>query len=294
MKPFGAFAPLLMAAAIVLPATSQAREYLGFGQEGDPGSLSWQNYAQFQHGSPSNNSIGNYFELSYFSTTFLTGTSRDQMEYWIGFNGGYANTHGATGSSGFGISAPGFGMEYYLDVVQPTVAVGKPGYFTFWTSPYADVNFPNGDTQPAGYGAGADQFSFDVGIDNFIQAGNIAITVNPVTVHYAASNLNTTVIDELSNTTRKGRGGLSFTFMDGGIGYQVTPNWLVGVMHQININNVSGSTFEASREGFAGPAFTYAGFASRGLFISGTVETDYWHQNMKQQTYVAAWLSKEF
>jgi hypothetical protein len=294
MKPFGTLAPLLMAAAVILPVTSQAREYLGFGQEGDPGSLSFQNYAQFNHSSPSSNSIENFFELSYFTNTAFTGTTRDQLEFWVGFNGGYATTHGATGSSGFGISAPELGVEYYLDVIQPKVAVGKPGYLTFWTSPYGDVNFPNGNTQSSGFGAGADQFSFDVGVDNFIQIDNIAITVNPVTVHYAASNLNTVADATIPGATRKDRGGLSLTFADGGIGYQVTPNWLVGVMHQFNVNNISGSTFKSSREGFAGPAFTYAGFASRGLFISGTVETDYYNQGLTHQTYVAAWLSKEF
>lgn len=294
MKPFGKLAPLVLAAAIALPAASQAREYLGFGQEGDPGSLSFQNYLQFEHGSPNNNSIANYFELSYFTNTGFTGSARDQWEFWMGFNGGYANTHGAPGSSGFGIVAPGFGVEYYLNLIQPKVALGKPGYFTLWVSPYADLNFPNGNTQTSGYGAGADQYSFDVGDDNFLQIGNIAITVAPVEIHYSYANLNNSTTSLLGGSSR-GKGGLSLTFADGGIGYQLTPNWLVGVMQQFNVNNISGSTFRSSREGFAGPAFTYAGFASRGLFISGTVETDYYNQGgLAHQTYVAAWLSKEF
>ena len=286
-----------------LPTVSKAREYIGFGQEGDPGSLSLQNYFDFDHTSPSKNTISNFFELSYFSNTLFTGTTRDQLEVWIGSNVGYQTTQGAQGSSGWGISVPEIGTEYYLNVIQPTAPVNSPGYFTFWTSPTFFVNFPNGDTQTAGYGSGADNYSLAFNVDNYMQIGRLDITFNPVELEYSFRNLNKTPVTSNVSTNStsipaaftRGRGGLSVTVADFAIAYQVTPSLAIGVLHQFNFNNIADSNFAPTREGFIGPGFTYAGFAKRGLFFSGTVQTDYYNSGgTTHNTYVAAWVSKEF
>ena len=279
---------------LCLSVTAQAREFIGFGQEGIPGSLSMQNYPTIQTNSGGTNTVSNFFELSYFSKTGFTGTTRDQFEYWVGANLGYTDPKGNPNSSGFGMSAPEIGLEYYYNLIQPTVPIGAPGYFTFWVSPTIDVNFPNGNTQTTGFGAGADQYSVQVNDDNFIRAGNWDFTFNPVELTYNFGNLNTTPVSGNPISSFHQRGGLSLTVGDIGFGYQFTPDLVVGIQQQFNINNMAGSNISSSREGFIGPAFTYAGFRKIGLYFSGTIQTDYYRENMAHNTYFAAWISKTF
>ncbi len=283
----------ISAIIILIPNVSKARNWIGWGQEGDPGSLAFQNYPTYAHQSSSSNTLSNDFELAYYSNTFLTGTTRDQLEVWASASGGYTNTHGAPGSSGFGISGPEVGLEYYYQIIQPTAPIGSPNYVDFWFGPWIDVNFPNGNTNTAGYGVGADQYSLDVVPIGYFQIGKIAITVSPLSAHYGFTDLNTT-IDAMSGLRKRDRQGWSFTVGDGGIGYQITPTLIVGLLQQFNLNNIDDSTVRSSREGFIGPTFTYAGFSKRGLYISGAVQTDYYNEGLKHQNYVAAWISQEF
>lgn len=268
---------LLFSLTTGFTATSaNADEFIGFGQAGNPGSWALEEYPNFTHTSPNSNSISTYNELSYFTQTGFTGTHRDQFEFWVGVNTGYANTHGAPDASGFGIAAPGIGIEYYFNVVQPDKdkLPGAPGYMTFWTSPTLTVSFPNGSSKEAGFGAGANQYSYGLSWANWIQVGKIGVTANPVELYYATRNINET---EVSNGQfEKLRGGLSVTLLDVAAGYQVRDDLFVGVHHAYSINGWRGSDFAETREGKIGPSVTYLGFAKYGLFICGNVNFDYY------------------
>src|ERR1700761_3065966 len=157
-------AAVLAGGLLALSATAEAREFLGFSQPGTPDTWAWQLYPVYQPTSSGTNSFYTFAEIAYHSKTGFTGTDQDQFEYWVGADIGYQNTKGADGSSGWGVASPEIGMEYYYQVIQPTTPVGTDSYRSFWVSPEAWVNFPNGNTQSSGYGSGADQYllHFDV------------------------------------------------------------------------------------------------------------------------------------
>ncbi|MFM0210032.1 hypothetical protein PQQ96_21750 [Paraburkholderia sediminicola] len=125
---------------------------------------------------------------------------------------GYHNTNGISGASGFGVSYPEVGVAYYYNVVVPDQPVGPLGYKTFWTDPALTVNFPNGSSKSAGFGAGANQYSYGFSVANYVQIGRIGVAVNPVELTYASANLNST--DVGNGQMEKLRGGLSVTFAD--------------------------------------------------------------------------------
>ncbi len=267
---------------------AMAEEFIGFGQAGKPGSWALEEYPEFTHTAPNSNSIATYNELSYFTETGATGTTRDQYEFWVGVNTGYANTHDAPGANGGGISAPGVGFEYYYQVVTPDNGKhpGDPGYRTFWTSPTLTMNFPNGSSKTAGYGAGANQYSYSLSWANWIQIDKIGITANPVELFYASHNQNQTETDE--GQYEKLRGGLSVTLMDIAAGYQVRPDLFAGIHHAYSMNAWRKSDYAESREGKVGPSVTYLGLADYGLFICGNVDFDYYtSSNLKKSESIS-------
>ena len=282
----------VVASLACLSGAAQAREFIGFSQPGFPDSLALQNYPVFQPSSGTN-SFYNFFELAYYTKTAFTGTARDQVEFWVGADLGYQQTNNAPGSSGFGLAFPEIGIEYYYQLIQPTSAPGSADYRSFWISPTFDFNFPNGNTQTAGYGSGDDQYSLDFNINTFNQWGRILLTFDPVEFNYNFRNQNSTQVTG-TNLFVKQRGGISLTFADLAFAYQLTPDLAVGISQQFNYNNVGDSDFRHSSEGFIGPSFTYAGFRKIGLFIAGTIQTDYYRENTTHNTYVAAWISKTF
>jgi hypothetical protein len=285
---------LVSGGLLCLSVNAQAREFIGFSQPGLPDSWALQNYPTIQPNSTGTNSVYNFFELAYFSKSGFTGTTRDQFEYWVGADLGYANTKGAPGSSGFGMASPEIGIEYYYQVIQPTTPLGSPDYRSFWVSPAFDVNFPNGNTQSAGYGAGADQYSIQANVATFNRWGNVLFTFVPVEINYDFQNLNSSPVAGTPNAFFKGRNGLSLTVGDLALAYQLTPDLAVGVLQQFNMNNIADSNFVSSREGFVGPSLTYAGFRNVGLFFGATVQTDYYRDHTAHNTYIAAWISKTF
>jgi hypothetical protein len=232
--------------------------------------------------------------LAYFTKTGLTGTTRDQFEYFVGADLGYTDPKGDPTTSGAGIAYPEIGFEYYYNVIQPKAPAGSPGYFTFWTGPEAWVNFPNGNTQPSGYGAGADQYSFNINDLSFIAVGKWNFTFDPIEVHYGFRNLNSTAVAGNPLQSFKAQSGLSLTFGDIAFGYQVTPDLVVGVLQQFNANNVADSNYAPSQEGFIGPGFTYAGFRNAGIVFAGAVQTDYYRENTAHNTYLALWITQRF
>ena len=271
-----------------LAGTAHAEEFIGFGQAGKPGSWALEEYPDFTHTRPNNNSISTYNELSYFTQTGVTGTQRDQLEFWVGVNTGYASTHDAPDAKGGGISAPGVGLEYYYQVVTPENGKkpGMEGYRTFWTSPTLSVNFPNGSTKTAGYGAGANQYSYSLSWANWIQVDKIGVTANPVELFYAARNQHQT---ELANGEyQKLRGGLGVTLLDIAAGYQVNDELYAGLHHAFSINAWHHSDFDESREGKIGPSMTWLGLAKYGLFICGNIDFDYYTSpNLKRSESIS-------
>lgn len=284
---------LLAGSLLCLSGTAQAREFIGFSQPGLPDSWAVQNYPVIQPSSGSN-SVYNFFELAYFSKTGFTGTTRDQFEYWVGADLGYADTKGSPGSSGFGMAFPELGIEYYYQLIQPTTPVGSADYRSFWISPTFDLNFPNGNTQSAGYGVGDDQYSVQFNIATYNQWGKILFTFVPVEFNYDFKNQNSTPAAGTPNGFFKATGGWSLTAADLALAYQFTPDLAIGIAQQFNMNNIADSDFVSSREGFIGPSITYAGLRNRGFFVGATVQTDYYRDHTAHNTYFAAWISKTF
>jgi hypothetical protein len=274
---------------ISISATAQARQWIGFGQGGIPTGMAFESYPTINTTSSDKNSVSAFDELVYFTPTGLTGTTRDQFEFFAGASLGYTDPKGSPNSSGVGVASPLIGFEYYYNVIQPTAPVGSPGYFTFWTGPEAWVTFPNGNTQSAGYGAGDDQYGYTITDLNYIGFGKWKFTFAPVEVTYNSGNLNSTSV---GGDPFKGQHGLSLTFGDIGFGYQVSPDLVVGVLQQFNANNVANSTYAPSQEGFIGPSFNYYGLRKYGFIFSAAVQTDYYRENTAHNTYVAFWFKK--
>ena len=283
--------PLAAAGLLCLSTAAEARQFFYIAEGGIPTGVAFETYPTVNPNSGAT-SASAYSELAYFTETGLTGTKRDQLEVWAGGTFGYTNPKGSPNSSGYGIADPELGFEYYYNVIQPTVPVGSPGYVTWWTGPEGWVNFPNGNTQSVGYGAGADQYSVNLSDNNYIQIGKWIFDVNPVEVNYQFTDLNSTQSSNDSSVYFKQRYGLSLTFGDVAIGYQVTPTWAVGVAQQFNANSISGSSVASSHEGFIGPTATYSGL--HGMLISAAVQTDYYHENTARNTYIALWFTKHF
>jgi hypothetical protein len=285
--------PLLAAAGLLcLSTAAEARQFFHLAEGGVPTGMVFETYPTINPNSSGATSASAYSELAYFTDTGLTGTKRDQFEFWAGASFGYTDPMGTPNSSGFGIADPELGFEYYYNVIQPTAPVGSPGYFTWWSGPEAWVNFPNGNTQSAGFGAGANQYSFNISDNNYIQVGKWIFDVDPVEINYQLTNLNYTQSSNNPSVYFKQRYGLSLTFGDVAIGYQVTPTLAVGIAQQFNANSIANSTVASSHEGFIGPTVTYSGI--HGMLISAAVQTDYYHENTARNTYIAFWITKHF
>lgn len=281
----GAFAGVSAVALLCAAPGAQADEFIGFGQAGVPGGWALEAFPVFRHTGPNSNEIYSSFNPAYFTETGITGTHRDQFEFWLNGSLGYANTHGAPGASGFGGAYPNIGIEYYYNVVVPDQPAGSPGYKTFWTSPTFTVSFPNGSTKSAGFGSGANQYSYSFNVDNYLQIGRIGVTFNPVELTYASRNLN--AVDIGNGQMEKLRGGLSVTFGDVAAGYQVRDDLFVGIHHSFNIYSWRASDFQAAREGEIGPSVSYFGFAKYGLYLCGNLNFDYYTSpNLKKSVTV--------
>jgi hypothetical protein len=284
----------LLAAAGLLSlstAAAEARQFF-YGAEGDvPEGVVIETYPTINPNSAAN-SASAYSELAYFAPTGFTGTKRDQLEFWAGGTLGYTDPKGAPNSSGVGIADPELGFEYYYNVIQPTVPLGSPGFVTLWTGPEGWVNMPNGNTTTAGFGSGADQYSFAISENNYLQIDKFILDFDPVEVNYQFTNQNTTVSSNNPSLYFKQRYGLSLTFGDVAIGYQVLPTLAVGVAQQFNANSIGNSTVASSREGFIGPTMVYSGFQH--MLIGAAVQTDYYHENTARNTYIALWVTRHF
>lgn len=270
---------------------SKAGNFIGHSTPGKPG-YAIQFWPSFSHRSGGADSSGSFSQLAWFSETGLTGTKRDQFELWLGFNAGYASTTSGSGDAQWGATAPQIGFEYYYEVVQPEVEAGKTGHRNWWISPTLMVNTPNGNDKSSGFGAGANQFSVAFNINNYIAYDRWQLTISPVSALYSFENRHKS--EWVNGKQKRLRGGLSLTFADAALGYRMTDNLSVGIHHQFDVFNSASSDFKRSERGAVGPSFTYTGFASKGYFMSATLDFDYYNRGTTRSTTLNTWLAKTF
>jgi len=271
--------------------------YLDWALPADPGWY-WVHYLDYVNRG-SSNSIGDSSEIEYQTRTGLTGTTRDSFEFWAGGAAGYASTNGAANSSGWGVSSPDIGAEWYYAVIQPTVKQGEPGYENLTISPWIQVTAPNGNTTTGGYGAGADQWSYTGALLGTYRLGRFTTTIQPVTLTYAQTNQNTSAVTNSAGTPTltKARDGLSGSFGAINVGYDVSPTLTLGVYQAWNVYSFADTRDSPrSAEGTIGPMFSYTGLSdSLGITIDGTMQVDYYHtSNMAQGYFLSMYVSKKF
>lgn len=245
------------------------------------------------------NSIGDTMEIEYQTKTGLTGTSRDSFEFWGGASFGYASPNGVPNANGWGVSAPEIGTEWYYSLIEPTVKLGEPGYQILTVSPWVQVTAPNGNTTAGGFGAGGDQWSVTGALLGTYRVGRFTTTLQPVTLTYAGTDQNTTVVTNSTGTPvlTKLRAGLSGSFGVFNVGYDISPTVTIGMYQGWNVYSFSGTKgTPRSAEGTVGPMFAYSGLSdSLGITIDGTVQVDYYHtSNMPQGYFLSMYISKKF
>ncbi|WP_224006683.1 hypothetical protein [Cupriavidus pinatubonensis] len=283
-------------AALVLTsgisATAHADQFIGFGQPGTPGSWAVEAFPVINRSAGGNVRAGANTVLAYFSKTGFTGTTRDQIEVWAGAIPGYATPVGGSDTAA-GIASPNIGLEYYYNVVEPKGEYGSPNYTTFWTSPTLMIEFPNGNKDVSGFGAGGNRYAYSFSIANYVQVGKWGMTFTPVGLYYADRARNAT--DMGNGDLRRLRGGLSLWFADIAAGYQVTPSLWLGVHHIYSIFNHSATDFAESREGKIGPSLTYTGLSKYGVLIAANVNFGYYHSaNLPHANSLTMALVKSF
>lgn len=258
----------------------------------------WANYVDYANRG-NTNAVGDFSLLEYQTKTGLTGTSRDSFEFWTGADIGYANPLGTkTNSSGFGVAAPNIGAEWYYYLIPSSEKFGSPNYRVLTISPWVEINAPNGNTTSGGFGAGANQWSYEAVLLGTYRSGRFTTTVQPVTLTYASTDLNTTSIanpDGTASLTRL-RGGLSASFGAFNVGYDVAPTWTVGIYQAWNAYSIAGARYSPKQyEGTVGPMVSYSGLSSIGLTLDASVQADYYHsRGMPEGLFVTTYLSRHF
>lgn len=215
--------------------------------------------------------------LAYFSETGITGTQRDQVQFWVGADAGYTASNGSRNNGDWDVASPNLGLAYYYNVVEPTSAYGADDFTTFWVNPTLSLEFPNGNDEGTGYGAFANRYGASFSVANYLRVGRFAATFTPAGIHYASRNRHST--DLGNGDPVKLRGGISFWLADIAAGYLVTDDLWLGVHHSYHINNRSASDFKESRQGKLGPAMTYTGFAKQKFYVSANLNFDYYHSD---------------
>ena len=284
---------LALACTLSSSPLALGEQFIGFAQPGIPGSWAVESFPVLNRTTDGDLSVAANTVLAYFSETGFTGTTRDQLQFWVGAIPGYASSNGARDSSAWGIASPNVGFSYYYNVVEPTSDVGSDDYTTFWTNPTLMVEFPNGNDDLTGHGAFANRYAVSFSVANYLRVGRFAVTFTPAGIHYAAHNRHAT--DLGAGDPAQLRGGVSLWLGDIAAGYLVTEDLWLGVHHVYHINNTTASDFNVSRAGKIGPSMTYTGFAEDGLFISANLNVDYDHSaNLKHSNALTMALVKFF
>ena len=286
-------AGLALACTLGSSPLALGEQFIGFAQPGIPGSWAVESFPVLNRTTDGDLSVAANTVLAYFSDTGFTGTTRDQLQFWVGAIPGYASSNGARDSSAWGIASPNVGFSYYYNVVEPTSDMGSDDYTTFWTNPTLMVEFPNGNDDVAGYGAFANRYAVSFSVANYWRQGKFAATFTPVGVHYAARNRNATDLGD--GDPRQLRGGVSYWFADIAAGYLVRDDLWLGLHHVYHVNNRAASSFASSRVGKIGPSMTYTGFAQQELYLSANINVDYYHSaNLPRSTELTMALVKFF
>lgn len=261
--------------ALLAAPAAQAEQFIGFGQPGLPGRWALESFPVVNRNTDGGLRAGGNTVLAYFSETGFTGTSRDQLQFWVGAVPGYASTKGADNANAWGVASPNLGFAYYYNVVQPSGDATADNYRTFWTNPTLMLEFPNGNDKLTGHGAFGNRYAASFSLANYLRRGRFAATFTPVGVHYAARNRNAQALG--GGDPRVLRGGVSYWFANVAAGYLVRDDLWLGVHHVYHLNNRSASNFASTRIGKLGPSMTYTGFAAKNLFVSANVNVDYYH-----------------
>ncbi|AZF11071.1 hypothetical protein C4J93_2874 [Pseudomonas sp. R2-37-08W] len=265
--------------ALVLAISPAARgdQFIGFAQPGLPGTWALESFPVFNRTAKGDVRAGSNTVLAYFSETGVTGTQRDQLQFWVGADTGYASTNGTRNDDSWSVASPNLGLAYYYNVLEPTSAYGSDDYTTFWVNPTLSLEFPNGNDQGTGYGAFANRYGASFSLPFYVRMGRFAATVTPAGIHYAARNRHATDLGD-GNPSQL-RGGVSYWLANIAAGYAVTDDLWLGVHHAYHINNRSASDFKESRQGKIGPAMTYTGFSKQKFYLSANLNFDYYHSD---------------
>ncbi|MYN13565.1 hypothetical protein GSY71_10510 [Pusillimonas sp. TS35] len=268
---------------------ANADQFIGFAQAGQPG-WAFQTYPYFSRNQAGYRSAGAHNVLAWFSEKGLPGTQGDQFEVWAGLSAGHASQHGR---GGWGVAAPQLGLMYYHHAVRSESEPGADGYLSYWFSPMALVNFPNGRTQASGYGAGSNHYGLGLTVANYLQVGRLGMTVNPLFVYYASPERHH--VTDAAGVTSRHRSGLSLTLMDMAAGYQARPDLFVGLHHSYHIYGARHASTPTVREGKLGPAFSYTGWLRHGIFFAANLNFTYYAtQGTPRSTSLAAVITKSF
>ncbi len=229
----------------------------------------------------------------------MTGTTKDSFEFWVSASLGYQNTPSGSGSSGWGGSSPTIGAEWYYNPIQSDKTFGSDEYEAFSISPWLQLTTPNGDTSTAGFGSGANQWSGSGALLMTYRKARFTTTIQPVTLYYAGSNLNSTAVTnpDGSISFAKARAGWSGAFGLINVGYDLTPTFTVGLQQVWNVYSFADARFSPrASEGTIGPLLGYSGLSDAyGLYIAAAVQVDYYHSpGLPQSLYVTTYITKHF
>ncbi|WP_186178503.1 hypothetical protein [Burkholderia gladioli] len=285
-------AAALVACVSMASGIAHADQFINFSQMGAPGTFAFETLPDVTHSggqtSFSTNSI-----IAYFSNTGVTGTGRDQFEFWGGANAGYSKaTDGGTGNS-WGVSNPDVGIEYYYNVIQPSTCTTCSDFTQYTISPLFSVTLPSGSNDNTGIRAGSNHYSYYLGFTHYFKRGKWSISANPFAISYGAPTLNS--VSFAPGQSSNPRGGFSYTVADIAAGYDILPGLGIGLHHALQLNNRSDSSFAPSTQGFIGPAISYFGFAKHGTYLAANLNFNYYHSsNLKNSPYFSAYIVQYF
>ncbi|BBQ03779.1 hypothetical protein BSFA1_89070 (plasmid) [Burkholderia sp. SFA1] len=292
MKNFRLLAGLLAVASLACGGSARADQFINFSQMGAPGAFAFEALPDVIH-SDGQTSFASNNIIAYFSHTGVTGTNRDQFEFWGGAYAGYTKASAGGPGNSWGITNPNIGMEYYYNVIQPTTCGTCDGYSIYTVSPILSVTLPSGSSDTTGVRAGSNHYSFYFGMTHYYKHGKWSISANPFAVLYGAPSLND--VTTAPGQTSRPRGGFSYTVADVAAGYDILPGLGIGLHHSLQLNNRSDSSFASSTQGFIGPAVSYFGFAKHGLYLAANLNFNYYHSsNLKSSPYFAAYIVQYF
>ncbi|MCY1440722.1 hypothetical protein D9M71_570070 [compost metagenome] len=118
------------------------------------------------------------------------------------------------------------------------------------------------------------------------------LSASPVGLNYYYHDRNYTELED--GRREKLQAGLTLNLADMALGYQVTDSLALGIHHQYDVYNAADSDFKRSERGMVGPSFTYSGLVDKGIWITGTLDFDYYNENTEHGVTFNAYIGKSF